>query len=72
MRCYFTRGGHIESVEELIGHSDEEATDISHKLFLKRKNTFDGFELWDRARVITRFPKPIDPKPETPQLFPRA
>lgn len=54
------RGGHIAAVEELPGLSDEQAMDKSHQLFLERKNKYDGFELWDRTRVITRFPKPIE------------
>jgi hypothetical protein len=65
MRCYFVRAGHIASVEELPGLSDEEAEDKSHQLFLERRDNFDGLELWDRTRVITRFPKPIDVLPET-------
>jgi hypothetical protein len=65
MRCYFMRAGHIAAVEELPGLSDKEAQDKSHQLFFERKANFDGFELWDRTRVITRFPKPIDVLPET-------
>jgi hypothetical protein len=65
MRCYFMRAGHIAAVEDLPGLSDEEAQDKPHQLFFERKANFDGFELWDRTRVITRFPKPIDVLPET-------
>lgn len=68
MRCYFTRDGHIVSVEELLGLSDDEATNKAYRLFSDRKNSFDGFELWDRARVITLHAKPVDPAPETHQL----
>jgi hypothetical protein len=60
MRCYFMKKGHIASVEELPGLSDEEATDKAYELFSERKESFDGFELWDRTRVIVRYPKPIE------------
>jgi hypothetical protein len=60
------RGGHIASVEILPGLSDEEAIDRAHQLFAEQKSIFEGFELWDRARVIIRHQKPIDdPPPET-------
>ena len=58
MRCYFMRGGHIEAVEELPGLSDEQALAKAHALFSERKHTFEGFELWNRARVIIRHPEP--------------
>ena len=51
MRCYFMRDGHIEAVEELPGLSDEEAIAKAHALFSERKQHFEGFELWDRARA---------------------
>ena len=57
MRCYFMRGGRIEAVEELIGLSDEQAIAKAHALFSERKNKFEGFELWKRARVIIRHPE---------------
>jgi hypothetical protein len=44
MRCYFMRGGHIVSVEELSGLSDDEATAKAHALFAERKELFQGFE----------------------------
>src|SRR5580692_9634461 len=58
MRCYFMRGGRIEAVEELAGLSDEQAIAKAHALFSERKHTFEGFELWNRARVIIRHPEP--------------
>jgi hypothetical protein len=58
MRCYFMRGGHIEAVEELAGLSDEQALAKAHALFSERKHKFEGFELWNRARVIVRHPEP--------------
>jgi hypothetical protein len=57
MRCYFMRGGRIEAVEELPGLSDEQAVAKSHALFAERKHKFEGFELWNRTRVITRHPE---------------
>jgi hypothetical protein len=61
MRCYFMRGGHIEAVEELTGLSDEEAIAKAHALFSARKHLFEGFELWDRTRVLVRHPEPAAP-----------
>jgi hypothetical protein len=58
MRCYFMRGGRIEAVEELAGFSDEEAIAKAHALFSERKQSFEGFELWNRTRVILRHPEP--------------
>jgi hypothetical protein len=58
MRCYFMRGGRIEAVEELPGLSDEQALAKADALFSERKHKFEGFELWNRARVIIRHPEP--------------
>ena len=58
MRCYFMSCGHIEAVEELTGLSDEEAIAKAHALFSARKYRFEGFELWDRTRVLFRHPEP--------------
>jgi hypothetical protein len=59
MRCYLMRNGHIASVEEFPGLSDEDATAKAHLLFSKLKDSFESFELWDRSRVIMRYPEPI-------------
>jgi hypothetical protein len=61
MRCYFMRDGHIEAVEELPGLSDEEAIAKAHALFSQRKHLFEGFEVWDRARVLIRRPESTAP-----------
>ena len=58
MRCYFMRGRRIEAVEELGGLSDEQAVAKAHALFSERKHKFEGFELWNRTRVIIRHPEP--------------
>jgi hypothetical protein len=57
MRCYFMRDGHIEAVEELPGLSDEQAIEKAHALFSERKHLFEGFEVWDRTRVLIRHPE---------------
>ena len=57
MRCYFMRGGRIEAIEELPGLSNEQAVAKSHALFAERKHKFEGFELWNRTRVIIRHPE---------------
>src|SRR3984957_452444 len=61
MRCYFMRDGHIEAVEELPGLADEEAIAKAHALFSERRHAFEGFELWDRARVLIRHPESAAP-----------
>jgi hypothetical protein len=61
MRCYFMRDGHIEAVEELPGLSDEEAIAKAHALFSERKHLFEGFEVWDRTRVLIRHPESAAP-----------
>lgn len=61
MRCYFMRGGHIEAIEELDGLTDEEAIAKAQALFSARKQLFEGFELWDRKRVVIRRPAPAVP-----------
>jgi hypothetical protein len=61
MRCYFMRDGHIEAVEELPGLSDEQAIAKAHALFSERKHLFEGFEVWDRARVLIRHPESAAP-----------
>jgi hypothetical protein len=58
MRCSFIRGGHVAGFEELSELSDQDATAKAHALFSERAHLFEGFELWDRARVVTRYPEP--------------
>jgi hypothetical protein len=52
MRCYYVRGGRIVDVDKLTELSDEEAIAKAHVLFSERKDLFEGFELWDGARML--------------------
>jgi hypothetical protein len=64
--CFFLRAGHIAAVEMLPDLSDQEAIAKAHKLFfLDRRGQFEGFELWDRTRVVFRHPDPdaVEAKP---------
>lgn len=66
MRCYLKRDGHIRAVEELPGLTDAEAISTCHALFVARGKEFDGFEVWDRARMVVQYPAPdpeVEPKP---------
>jgi hypothetical protein len=45
----------------LAGLSDQDAIAEAHLLFSERKTKFDGFEVWDGARVVFRHPEP-EPK----------
>ena len=56
MRCYFMRHGHIGNVEVIADTSDDAAIKQAQALFEKRKREFEGFELWDRARFVYRYP----------------
>jgi hypothetical protein len=69
MRCYFMRRGRIVDVEVLSGLSDEEAVAKARQLFSKHEGQIEGFEVWDRARVVFRYhpdlkngaENPVDP-----------
>jgi hypothetical protein len=55
MRCFFMKGGHVVSVKMLPDLPDEEAIKKLHELFSEtHSGLYDGFELWDRARVVIR------------------
>jgi hypothetical protein len=57
MRCYFVQSGHIADVEVLEPDgSDADAIEQAKGLFRERKG-FEGFELWDLARWVYRFPE---------------
>ena len=36
--------------------TDEEALEMGRRLFEERQASFDAFEIWDRTRVLDRFP----------------
>jgi hypothetical protein len=63
MRCFFMREGRIESVQFLTTQSDADRIAEAKTLFETkgRPNGVDGFEVWDRDRILYRFPEP--PKP---------
>jgi hypothetical protein len=51
------RRGHIQSVEFLEAGSDAELVEQGKAKFNVRKgNGFDGFEVWDGARPVYRYP----------------
>jgi hypothetical protein len=64
MQCYFMRDGHIAGVEMLTGLSDQDAIAKAQMLFSERGHRFDGFEVWDRARVVVRHPDPFTEMPQ--------
>jgi hypothetical protein len=59
MYCFFMRAGHIADLStSMTGLSDQDAIAKAHLLFLERGAGFDGFEVWDRARMVIRHPCP--------------
>ena len=65
MRCFFMKGGHIVDVELLPPDiTDEEALEMGRHLFAERQASFDGFEIWDRTRAVSRFPESENPARE--------
>jgi hypothetical protein len=52
MQCYYVRGGHTVDVDEVSGPSDEEAIGKAQALFSEREDLFEGFELWNRTRML--------------------
>jgi hypothetical protein len=57
MRCYLMRHGHIAGVELLTPGPDECLIEQGKVQFEARKNEgFEGFEVWDGARFLFRFP----------------
>jgi hypothetical protein len=65
MRCFFMRAGHIEAVEEMAGLSDAEAIEKARRMFEERKAArgYDGFEVWELARMVIQLP-PVEAKPK--------
>jgi hypothetical protein len=66
MRRFFIRAGHIAGVEMLADLPDQDAIARAHLLFSERKALFEGFEVWDRARVVLQLPSSAE-KPEARQ-----
>jgi hypothetical protein len=61
MRCFFLRDGHIAAVELLPqGLDDAEAVERSRQMFEERtrESRYEGFEVWDMARVVAQFLPP--------------
>ena len=61
MRCYLMRNGHIVAVEVLEGITDDAAAiRMGSENFLDRvrdrADYFDGFEIWERDRMVFRYP----------------
>jgi hypothetical protein len=65
MRCYLMKRGHIASVTPLPGVTDDMAVAKCHQILAaSAKDRFDGFEVWDMARFILRYP--ADGAPDSP------
>lgn len=60
MRCYFMRQRHIADVAVLPALNDQEAVEKARELVEARKGRdgFEGFEVWDRARKLIKYPPP--------------
>jgi hypothetical protein len=58
MRCYFTRDGQIQGVENLLAAEEAAAITESQRLFgtLGKARRAEGFEVWNSGRCIYRFP----------------
>lgn len=58
MRLYFLRNGHIAAVELLETITDDQAAiRMGGARFLERlKEGFEGFEIWERDRVVFQYP----------------
>jgi hypothetical protein len=58
MRCFFMKNGRITTVEFLTHTEDALRIAESRELFEKkgRPNGAEGFEVWDGARFVYRFP----------------
>jgi hypothetical protein len=71
VRCFFMKQGHITAVEMLPGLNDKEAIEKSHQLFEARKDEagYEGFEVWERARMVLRHHPVITPRAEAPPPY---
>lgn len=59
MRCYLIKKGHIAAVEILVPGPDEKLVAEAHEHFarLSGEKSYDGFEVWDRARRVYSWPE---------------
>jgi len=55
MRCYLVASGHFRAVEVITAESDAEAVERAFSIFRQQAGHFDGFELWDQARLVHSF-----------------
>jgi len=59
MRCYLVREGNVGAVEILTDESVAAAIRQARAVFDKRyKDRYSGFEVWDHARLVYRYPQP--------------
>ena len=60
LRCFFMKNGRISAVEFLTAADDGARVAEARQLFeIKgREIGADGFEVWDGARFVARFPDP--------------
>jgi len=65
MRCYFMKGGHIAAVELLSGTTDQDRIAEARELFTMKglPRGAEGFEVWDQARFVYRYPEKEAGKP---------
>jgi hypothetical protein len=60
VRCYFMRKGQFVAVEVLTDASDTAAVKQAEEQFTNRsEESFSGFEVWDRARLVHRHPQSL-------------
>jgi len=61
MRCYFVKGGRITAVELLSQTTDDGLIAEARELFEMQGQPrgAEGFEVWDDARFIYRYPEEI-------------
>jgi len=59
LRCYLMRAGHIAAVELLDDIADDrDAIKQGSARFLGRvREGFEGFEIWERDRMVFRYPE---------------
>ena len=59
MRCYFVKGGRITAIELLSQTTDDGLIAQARELFVMKgvPRGAEGFEVWDQARFIYRYPE---------------